>query len=69
MTALAQGSAEWLAARRELVTASDLPVLLGISPYKCEADLADEKRGLAPEQESSLRMRMGLALEDLIADE
>ena len=66
---LTQGSTEWLAARRDLVTASDLPILLGISPYRCEADLADEKRGLGPAQESTLRMRIGLALEDLIADE
>lgn len=66
--AVRQGTPEWLAARRSLVTASDVPVLLGLSPYKCEADLADEKRGLA-ETESTLRMRIGLALEDLIAAE
>ncbi len=67
--AVRQGSPEWHEARRSLVTATDLPVLLGISPYKCEADLADEKRGLVAPTESTLRMRMGLALEDLIASE
>ena len=66
--AVRQGTPEWLAARRDLVTASDIPILLGVSPFKCEADLADEKRGLA-ETESTLRMRVGLALEDLIAAE
>lgn len=66
--AVRQGSPEWLDARRSLVTASDLPILLGISPYKCEADLADEKLGLTV-PESSLRMRVGLALEDFIAAE
>lgn len=66
--ALRQGSPAWLDARRSLITASDIPVLLGVSPFKCEADLADEKRGLAT-TESTLRMRIGLALEDLIAEE
>ena len=60
-----QGSPEWLAARREHVTATDLPVLLGISPWKCEQDLADEKWDIA-EGESTLKMRVGSALEDLI---
>jgi putative phage-type endonuclease len=65
---LRQGSPEWLAARRELVTATDIPVLLGISPYKCEADLADEKRGLSEPSVSSLRMRAGTALQPLIGE-
>jgi putative phage-type endonuclease len=70
MTALAlrQGSAEWREARRSLITGTDISVLLGISPFRCEADLADEKLyGIA--QESTLRMRIGSALEDLIASE
>ena len=61
-----QGSPEWLAARREHITATDIPVLLGISPWKCEQDLADEKLG-ASGTESTLRMRVGQAVEDLIA--
>ena len=60
-----QGSPEWKAARRSHVTATDLPVLLGISPWKCEQDLADEKWDIA-EGESTLKMRVGSALEDLI---
>jgi putative phage-type endonuclease len=61
-----QGSPEWLAARRTHVTATAIPVLLGISPYRCEQDLADEMltgNGV----ESTLKMRVGSALEDLIA--
>ena len=54
-------------ARREHVTATDIPVLLGISPWKCEQDLADEKLN-GNGQESTLRMRVGNALEDLIAE-
>jgi putative phage-type endonuclease len=64
-----QGSPEWLAARRSLITATDIAVLMGDSPWKSEADLADEKRGLAPDQEPTLRMRTGLAMEPLIAAE
>jgi putative phage-type endonuclease len=60
-----QGTDAWLAARREHVTATDLPVLLGISPWKCEQDLADEKTS-GNGAESTLKMRVGSALEDLI---
>ena len=63
------GSPEWHEARRSMVTATDIPVLLGLSPYKCEADLADEKRGLTAGQPSSMRMRVGSALEELIGQE
>lgn len=63
-----QGSSEWLDYRRTVITATDIPVLLGLSPYKCEADLADEKlTGQQPA--STLRMRIGSALQDLIAEE
>lgn len=63
-----QGSAEWLEARRSLITATDIPVLLGLSPWKSEAQLAREKAG-EPAGESTVRMRIGTALEPLIADE
>jgi putative phage-type endonuclease len=66
--AVAQGSDAWLAARRTLVTATDIPVLLGLSPYKCEADVADEKlNGMLVEP--NLRMRVGSAVQDLIGEE
>ena len=65
--AIRQQTPEWLEARKALVTGTDIPVLLGLSPYKCEADLADEKRGLRT-VEQTLRMRAGLALQDLIGE-
>jgi len=66
--ALEQGSDAWLEARRSLVTATDIAVLLGLSPYRCEADLAEEKlTGVG--QEASLRMRVGSAVQDLIGEE
>lgn len=66
-TAYVQGTDAWLAARRDLVTASDIPVLLGLSPYKCEADLADDKL-FGDMQPQTLRMRIGLAVQDLIGE-
>lgn len=65
---LLQGTPEWLEARRSLITATDIPVLLGLSPYKSEATLAREKAG-APASESTVRMRIGTALEPLILAE
>jgi putative phage-type endonuclease len=65
--AIRQGTEEWREARKSLVTATDIPVLLGLSPYSCEADLADEKRGLRT-VEQTLRMKAGLALQDTIGE-
>jgi putative phage-type endonuclease len=67
-TGLIQGSPEWLEARRSLITATDIPVLMGLNSYKCEADLADEKLN-GRTTEASLPMKIGTALEDLIASE
>jgi putative phage-type endonuclease len=64
-----QGTDDWLAARRSSVSSTDLAAILGLSPYRSEADLADEKRGTMARSESTLPMRVGLALEPLIKDE
>ena len=65
---LAQGSPEWLAYRRTVITGTAIPILLGLSPWRCEADLADEMLGLAEPQPPSVAMRRGLALEPLLAE-
>ena len=62
-----QRTPEWLEARRGLVTATDIAVLLGLSPYRCEADLADEKLHGSMQAET-LRMRVGTAMEPLIRE-
>lgn len=67
--ALKQGTPEWLAARRDLITSTDLPVILGLSPYKSEATLAREKLGEVAPTEQTLVMQVGLALEPVIAAE
>ena len=63
-----QGSPEWLAARREHVTATDIAAIEGASPWRCEQDVADEKLN-GNGVESTLVMRVGNALEDLIASQ
>ena len=64
-----QGTAEWHEARRASVSSTDLAVILGLSPYRSEWDLAAEKLGTADPIEQTLPMRIGLALEPLIRDE
>ncbi len=64
-----QGSPEWLAYRRTVITGTALPAILGISPWRCEADLADEMRGIGDAQESTIRMRKGSALEPFVLGE
>jgi putative phage-type endonuclease len=62
-----QGSAAWLEARRSLVTATDLGKIMGLNPWACEADVADEKL-YGTTTEATLRMRVGNAVEPLIAE-
>lgn len=66
-TALIQRTDEWIEARKSLISATDVPVLLGLSPYKSEAELAREKLGEAERQAETLPMRVGTALEPVIA--
>lgn len=72
MAAIRQRTEEWLDARRDAVTSTDIPVLLGLSPWKSEGQLAREKLGGDPEEADlagARRMRLGLALEAVIRDE
>lgn len=64
-----QRTDEWRELRRGLITSTDIPVILGLSPYKSEATLAREKLGELEPSEQSLVMRVGVALEPVIRDE
>jgi putative phage-type endonuclease len=66
--ALEQGSDAWLEARRSLITATDIGILLGLSPYRCEADLADEKLD-GVMQPTNIAMKIGKAMEPVIGEE
>jgi putative phage-type endonuclease len=72
VSALRRDTPEWHEARRQYITSTDLPVILGLSPYRVEADLAAEKSGGEPEQVDAGRRRLmdlGKRLEDVIRAE
>lgn len=49
--AIKQRTPEWHELRRDSVTSSDMPVLVGLSPFKSEYELALEKTGQMPPEE------------------
>ena len=64
---------EWLAARREGITATDLPAILGHNKYKTAIDVWTEKLGLNtdefnPQLGSGEAALWGIALEDAVAN-
>lgn len=63
----AAGEAEWLAARRRGVTASEIAVLMGLSPYSSPYKLYHQKLGLLPPDDDSAVMERGRVLEPYIA--
>lgn len=62
---LEQNSREWLEFRRARIGASDVPIILGISPYKSPYELYMEKKGKV-EPKFSHNMEYGRSLEDEI---
>ena len=58
-----QGSDEWLALRRRSIGASDLPVIMGISPWRTPLQLWREKVGLGSGQEVTRNMSYGHEIE------
>lgn len=62
---------EWLEARRQSVTGTDIPAILGLSPYRSEGDVAREKAGVpvVHDEATQRRLRIGTALEDVIRAE
>lgn len=59
---------EWLAARREVVTATDAPAVIGVSPWKSALQVYCEKLGLEGPSGESERMAWGRRLEGVIAE-
>jgi putative phage-type endonuclease len=58
---------EWLAARRQGVTASEVAALLGISPFESPFDLYWKKIGQIPEDFDTDRLELGRILEPYVA--
>lgn len=65
MTALEQGSKEWLDMRRKHIGASDASAILGVSPWKTPLQLWRQKMGLEPETPITPAMRRGMELEPI----
>jgi putative phage-type endonuclease len=63
MTHFKQGSEEWHVVRRNHITATDAPVILGLSPFKTRRELFLEKMGLY-EQPVTAAMSRAVMLED-----
>jgi putative phage-type endonuclease len=66
-----QRTPEWIEARRTGITGTDIPAILGLSPYRSEGDVARDKSGVVVEHDDATarRLRIGAALEDVIRAE
>ena len=56
---LQQGSDEWKAFRKKRIAASDVPIIMGVSPYKTPYELAMEKLDLKKDEKYSRVMQLG----------
>jgi len=66
---ITQGSAEWLALRRQKITSTDSGVLLGLNPFKTKFQLWSEKMELIEPQKSNFRMEYGTLNEPMARTE
>lgn len=65
MNELKQGTQAWLELRKQYVTATDAPIIMGLSPFKTPYKLWRQKMDLDPPDEETERMREGTRLEPL----
>lgn len=65
----AANTEEWYATRRSGIGSSDVPAILGYSPYRSAAHVWAEKRGDLGPDEAGEAARWGQLLEDVIARE
>lgn len=63
-----QGSDEWIALRKTKVTATDAPVIMGVSHWKNRFQLYNEKISDLPFSPPNERMQRGIELEPLARD-
>jgi putative phage-type endonuclease len=63
---LQQGSQEWLEWRKTRITASDVPIIMGESPWASPFMLWEQKLGLRAPQETNSSMQRGKDLEPII---
>ncbi len=63
-----QGSPEWHALRKTKITATDAPVIMGVSPWKTRIELYHEKKSNQPPMPPNARMKRGTDLEPIARD-
>ncbi len=63
ITKFEQGSAEWLAFRKNHIGSSDASIIMGLNPWCTPYELWQRKLDLIPEQDVSYAMRRGIELE------
>lgn len=56
---LQQGSLEWKEFRKKRIAASDVPIIMGVSPYKTPYELAMEKLDLKKDEKYNHAMALG----------
>lgn len=59
---------QWLAMRRTGISGTDIAAILGQSPWSKPIDIFIDKTGAAEAREASIAMKVGNALEPMIAD-
>lgn len=64
---VAPGSPEWLAARRDGITATDIPVIAGLASWESPYSLFHRKLGNLPDVPDSPRFALGRYLEPYVA--
>lgn len=64
MNEIEQGTPEWLNLRKGKITASKIPVILGLSPYQTPRQLWEEELGFSPPKQAAQHMKDGLAAEE-----
>jgi len=65
---LVQGTPEWLALRKKKITATDAPIIMGVSHWKTRVQLYHEKLSDAPISIVNERMQRGIDLEPIARD-
>lgn len=60
-----QNTPEWLEMRRNYIGASDAPIIMGVSPWKTEHQLWEEKLGLRESQYTNAAMQRGHEFEPI----
>ncbi|TXH59016.1 MAG: hypothetical protein E6Q97_00975 [Desulfurellales bacterium] len=58
----------WLEARKDKLGASEIPIILGLSPFCTPLQLALRKQGRLPEQEDNDHLFFGRAVEPIVAE-